>query len=538
MRVVAIRIVVKIKIMKKTIQYIIGCWLMMVTFQSQAQQLPVMHHYVYNPYLYNPSRAGQEEMTKIDFHFKKQWVNMPESPITGILGVDARIPGTDMGVGAMFYMDQMHIINRIGGMASYAYHIPFSKKIPHRLSLGVSLGFIHQRFNFEQATVSNTADLQILLQESEGTAFDFSAGLNYRIHGLNVGISMLQGLNNGLLYLSSGTDNISFVNTRHFIGNASYRFAFGAKKNIYLEPSVLVRFIPEFPVQVEANLMFGWNKVFWLGAGYRSSNNEFSTSAIMATAAVEIGKHVFVAYTFEIGVNDQLNNSLGTQHEFMVGVRFGGSKKLKELEDRIEALETQDSLFKDDIAASKAKEEDLQRQIDSLGNEINDQQDAQDKMSKDMETQSQWLNDKDKEIQSNTKEIERLRELIRENPMQYKKIGSVYFEKGSDELTPETKKVLALIKDAIAQEKSSAMVYLYGNASIEGDQTKNMNLSTERTIAVRKELLRLGVQNEVLVLPMGEENPVEGATENVDEKDRRVDVIIGEKMELGKKGKL
>ena len=155
---------------------------------------------------------------------------MPESPITGILGVDARIPGTDMGVGAMFYMDQMHIINRIGGMASYAYHIPLSKKIPHNLSFGISVGFIHQRFNFEQATVSNPSDLQLLQNESEGVAFDFSGGFNYNIHGLNLGFAMLQGLNNGLLYLSAGTDNISFVNTRHFIGNLSYRFALVPKR--------------------------------------------------------------------------------------------------------------------------------------------------------------------------------------------------------------------------------------------------------------------------------------------------------------------
>ena len=55
----------------------------------------------------------------------------------------------------------------------------------------------------------------------------------------------------------------------------------------------------------------------------------------------------------------------------------------------------------------------------------------------------------------------------------------------------------------------------------------NMTLSTKRTIAVRKELIRLGVQNEVIVLPMGEENPLQGINKNVNKNDRRVDVILG-----------
>lgn len=517
----------------KIINNILGLMLLF-SLQLSAQQLPVLHHYVYNPYLYNPARAGQEDRTKINFHFKKQWVSMPESPVTGALGLDARIPGTDMGVGALFYVDQMHIINRIGGMASYAYHIPFSRKIPHHLSFGISLGFIHQRFNFEQATVANPADVQLLQSESEGVAFDFSAGLNYKLYGLNLGFSMLQGLNNGLLYLSAGSDNISFVNTRHFIGNISYRFELGPKKNIYLEPSALLRFVPNLPLQAEANLMVGWNNLFWIGAGYRSSNNQLSTSALMFTAAVEIKRQVFVGYTFEIGVDGQLNNSLGTQHEFMVGIRFGGDNKLKELEGRIEKLEKQDSLFKEDVAVSRAKEADLQAQIDSLNSQVNDQQNTQMEQGESLRQQGDLLKLKEKEIINNTREIEKLKELIKNNPMMYKKIGSVYFDKGSDKITEDSEKILALIKDAIAQEDKSITVYLYGNASIEGDQTRNMSLSTKRTIAVRKALILIGVPNEVIVLPMGEENPKKGGQSDVNEADRRVDIILGEKKKMGK----
>ena len=67
--------------MKISINFITGCLMLAVFSQVSAQQLPVMNHYLYNPYLYNPARTGQENLTKINFHFKKQWVNMPESPL-------------------------------------------------------------------------------------------------------------------------------------------------------------------------------------------------------------------------------------------------------------------------------------------------------------------------------------------------------------------------------------------------------------------------------------------------------------------------
>ena len=130
--------------------------------------------------------------------------------------------------------------------------------------MGLSLGFIHQRFDFENATVGNTADLQLLQNSSEGLAFDFSAGINYKIHGLNLGISMMQGLNNGFLYMSSTNDNISFINSRHFLGN------FKAKIGINRERSPFV-FTPEMAQVVQEKFQRVKNKKQMITKKYQSS---------------------------------------------------------------------------------------------------------------------------------------------------------------------------------------------------------------------------------------------------------------------------
>ena len=56
-----------------------------------AQQLPVLNHYIYNPYLYNPARTGQQDFGTVSIHFKKQWVAMPNSPFTGAVSLESPI---------------------------------------------------------------------------------------------------------------------------------------------------------------------------------------------------------------------------------------------------------------------------------------------------------------------------------------------------------------------------------------------------------------------------------------------------------------
>lgn len=537
--------------MKKIILSILtvmGC-----VWSIDAQQLPVMNHYIYNPYIYNPARTGHKGYGNININFKKQWVAMPNSPITGVLSGESPIPGTDMGVGMMLYMDQMHIINKVGGLASYAYHIPFSKEFAHRLSVGLSVGFLNQRINFDQATVSNESDPFIADQSASGTIFDFNFGLNYQWKDLNVGVSLLQGLDNmGISYFDPRQD-ITFKNRMHFLANASYRFALGPKKNFFVEPNVLMRVVPNLPVQVEGTVMFGWNEILWAGLGYRSSNKG-NASAFVATLGVEIAKRVFLGYTLDFGVDGNLNASMGTQHEFMIGVKFGRNKvienKLKELDEKLIQLEEKQKIINEQVTKNSSNidsltitQQEIKTTLENKVNEIETQlqeQGGQNTELKDqLETYKSQLDAHNKAIEKNAKDIDELREIVGQSKTKYKKLGSFYFEKSSSNVGTEGTAIANALKEALANEKPDITIYLYGNSSVEGDPVKNMQLSTKRAIAVRKALVEAGITNEIILLPMGAENPMSGDESTVNKADRRVDVIIEEKgTQLKKKGRL
>ncbi|EJF54482.1 Bacteroidetes-specific putative membrane protein [Saprospira grandis DSM 2844] len=488
---------------------------------AKAQQLPVFGHYIYNPYLYNPARTGDQGLGSLNLNIKRQWTSLPYAPLTAAFSAEAPIQNKKMGLGGMLYTDQTHIIRKVGGLASYAYHIPFSEDGSHGLSAGLSLGLVNQRFDFQSADVEDENDPEILGDQAQGTAFDFNMGLNYRWKKLNIGLSMLQGLNNQIRFLDALEREVSYVNTRHFMASAGYEFALGEEKKFFIRPVLMTRIVPGLPLQIEGNLLFGWKQLLWGGFAYRSSNNETATSAIIATVGVNVQKQMFFAYSFEMGADASLNNALGNQHEFMLAYRF------KERKQKNEKLESE-------IEKMKSRELDMLQRMDQQGKGLDSLRQAQAAaaaekagMQEQLKQQASLLTEQQKVMAKNKKDIEELRQAIKEQPMMYDKVGSIYFKQGQAQLTGEEKAKLEALKQVFA-DQPKAMLYLFGNASTDGDPAKNLKLSNERCIVVRKYLINLGLDPmRIMVLPMGEDNSLKG-DDQINPNDRRVDLILSE----------
>ena len=502
-----------------------------------AQQLPVLNHYIYNPYLYNPARTGQLDYGTVSMHFKKQWVAMPNSPFTGAISLESPIKTEklgDMGLGGLLYFDQMHIVDKIGGLGTYAYHIPFekNKEYVHRLSAGMSLGFIYQRFNFPDAIVENLADNQLLPSEGNGVSFDFSAGLDYQWRGLHIGGSMLQGLNTGLQFFNVGDRDVRYVNTRHFMVMASYKHIFSAedkKHPLYLEPYFLGRIIENVPFQAEGNITVGLDGMGWMGVGYRSSNNATLTSAVNVSLGVEVNRNFVFAYSFEIPVDGNLIANMGTQHEFMLAYRFRENPKIKKMEVLMDSTKiVQQQLVK----TISTMEETIKNLADTLHLRIDDHNEKLDEHREDLDEHKQRLDMTDGLIGKNKGEIDELRDMINKQVNKYKKVGEVYFDNGSSSLNAIGNANLDAVYSSISQlesdDNTTVTIYVKGNSSTNGNAKQNLELSMRRATAVRQYLIRKGLDgNKVIIIPMGESDPVSGVDDNKgDSRDRRVDIIF------------
>lgn len=532
--------------MNKTIKSILAAtFLLGTTTAVQAQQLPVMNHYIYNPYLYNPARTGQNNFGSASMHFKKQWTSLPNSPFTGAISVESPVKTPklgNMGLGGMLYVDQMHIITKIGGLATYAYHIPFekNKEYKHGLSAGLSLGFIHQRFNYPDATVENPNDPQLLPTEANGAAFDFSGGIDYQWRGLHVGVSMLQGLNNGLQFFNVNDRSVEYVNARHWNILASYKHLFGAaEKNnrFYIEPSFLGRIIENVPFQAEGNVIAGLDGMGWLGVGYRSSNNATSTAAMIGTIGIEVKRNFMFAYSIEFAVDGQLLANTGTQHEFMLMYRFGDNPKIQEMANKMDSMKIENLQLKEELEKTTTV---IKEKVEKIETEVQNNTNNIEKNTETIRDNQSSIQENGSKIDANKKEIDELRKLLENQPLQYKKVGEVFFDNGSTQVdaagSANLDAVITTIKQMEGQNKE-IKIYVKGNASTNGDAKKNMVLSMERAAKVRQYLIDKGMKGEdIMTIPMGESDPTNGgnASAKGESQDRRVDIIFTEKKLKGR----
>lgn len=528
-------------ILHKIILLGVGCSL---ALSASAQQFPLLNHYAYNPYLYNPARTGQQELGTVAIHVKKQWTALPSSPFSGILALEAPIKTPklgNMGLGGMLYVDQAHLSTNVGGLGSYAYHIPFGDQTQfrHGLSAGLSVGFVNQRFNFPDAIVDNPDDNLLLPSEGSATTFDFNAGLDYQWRTLHVGVSMIQGLNIGLNpALTNDGSGIQYVETRQLLALASYQHFFGnAETNarrFYLKPIVLGRFIEGVPLQMEGNLLFGMEGIGWIGVGYRSSNNAISTSSLDLTLGVEIKQQFIFAYTFSPNFGAAIQNAMGSQHEMTLLYRFGKNKKVEQLDKTVTALQEQNQTLKMTLQENKTR-------TDSIVQVVSSTQERLEKQEITVKEQGEQIRQQQDAINQNKAELEALRKKIEERPLEFKKVGEVFFDLGKSDLSETAKANLDAVEQVLRQSKQrgqQVQIYVKGNASTDGDAQRNMALSMQRAAAVRQYLIQKGLDgNTITIVPMGESDPTKGAAGNASQGesvDRRVDIIFTEQARKGR----
>lgn len=488
----------------------------------QAQQLPVYNLYMLEETLYNPAYVGTDEDVMLNLDFKKHYNQIAGGPVTGWAGFDMPIRNTNIGIGANFYVDNVGARNNIGGGFSYAYHIPFSEEYTHRLSIGLSAGFFHQRFSFQQLTPYQENDPSLNVNNSGATTFDMNAGINYQWKGLFVGFSVPQVLDSRLRFKEGGnpdTESSTSHLRRHYWVHAGYEAAMGKEKNFFLEPSVAMRKIKGIPVQFDANLMFDWDRQVWVGASYKTANTFEKTASFAAIAGFNIKGRMDISYAMDFDFDATERADFGYGHEISMKVRFG--KRFRELEARMDTLEEAVKRNALEIANNGER-------IDSLEDEMDNVKDQVNANTEGIANNASDIN----EINENLTNIfNTVEELMEKSNVAYKEIGSVYFKVDSDKLTDEAKgrldAFIGQIND-LGMRGDEFFIYVAGNASEEAPSDYNMLLSTRRAATVKEYLESKSVGGSIFLLSYGEEAPVVDPqrTEAERAQNRRVDIFI------------
>lgn len=274
-----------------------------------AQQDPLFTQYMFNKLLVNPAYAGSRENFCFDMLNRSQWVNIEGAPETFTFSGHTAMRSKNVGVGFYMFRDKLGPTNNQGFMGTYSYRIFFAKS-----SLAFGLQFGVKYFDFDWNAMK-LKDEDYLFDPTDIRRFtpDANIGVYYQSNRYFFGLSSKQLLQNEYGYSSKDGKSSFSKLTRHFylMGGT----AFPIVDKIVFRPSLMAKFTPNAPLQVDVNASVLFNNYFWVGASYRTGK------AIAFMTEFKIAERLKLGYSYDLYFNELQSFNYGS-HEIRLGFEF------------------------------------------------------------------------------------------------------------------------------------------------------------------------------------------------------------------------
>lgn len=279
---------------------------------SYAQQDPMVSQYMFNGLYLNPAYAGSHKYWTSTFSFRKQWVGFEGSPQTVIGAIDGPLAGQKMGLGLIYFNDQIGVTKQNSILANYAYRIRVSEN--GRLALGISAGISQFSAELTSLTIWDTDDQVFMNNVSSKILPRFGFGIYYTDKNWYAGFSIptLIAYEKGRDF-SLNLNKSSFLN-RHYLLTGGYIFK--VSENVKLKPSVLLKYLPHAPLQADINLGVLIKDMFWIGGSFRSGD------AGVILLEYQSNNYFRIGYAYDLTFSELRRHSSGS-HEIMIGIDFG-----------------------------------------------------------------------------------------------------------------------------------------------------------------------------------------------------------------------
>ncbi len=340
--------------MKKALQnisYLLAATLICLSAETFAQQEGHYLNMASNPFMLNAAAGGLSDVAHIELSSRNQWTGYSGGPRSVLL-----VGHTQLKVGknengglqefnpdnSMLFQSPKRSVGKmkhiVGGKAvydaigpfvktsiygSYAFHLPFTKKINFGAGLGLgwsNLGILQDRVVLYEE--DDAAYNQFLGNTSTQNILDANAGIVFYGEKMFLGLSTTQLLKNSVEF----DDVVTTSNfNRHYFLVAKYNFDLSEQFSI--EPTVVAKYVQNSPFSTDLGARFIYNKASWLAVQYRTSN------AITFQFGTNIVKNIYVSYGFEIATGPLRNATSGT-HELQLGFYIGKNRNVaKEIKE-------------------------------------------------------------------------------------------------------------------------------------------------------------------------------------------------------------
>lgn len=285
----------------RVILFISACFLF--GNKANAQQDEQMSLYMFNQLYLNPAYAGSRNAVSALAVGRFQWVNFDGAPTSQWFSVHAPFLQQSLGAGIHFVNDRIGARTRTAAFADLSGSISLNDK-HDRLAAGISVGADIVGYDFSDMIVNDPND-PYYNSSFSATRPNVGAGLYY--YGERHFIS----LSTPRLFESSASIDtiVQQLNTRHFYLSGGY--VFDLNSVFKLKPSMLIKYTPQAPITIDANISLLMYDQIWAGLMYRY--NEALGINVMYTV-----KNVFsIGYNYDFPINGLRTYQYGSHEVFL-----------------------------------------------------------------------------------------------------------------------------------------------------------------------------------------------------------------------------
>jgi type IX secretion system PorP/SprF family membrane protein len=295
--------------------YLTAFFCLLLSGISQAQQNPMISQYMFNGLFLNPAYAGSHRLMSTTMHHRSQWVGFEGAPTTNIIAFDAMLPDKKNAIGAVLSHDKIGVTSEAELLLNYAYHIKLSGD--HRLSLGLRGGASLYTANLHALSVIDPEDPAYFSNINARLFPKAGFGAFYYSKNAFVGLSIPTLLVYDKERPFNADVNKASIFHRHYFLTGGYIHKLS--EEVKVRPSVLIKYLPQAPVQTDFNLNFLFYDSFWIGGSYRTGESIVGLFEFHTNFGMRIG------YSYDHNFTRIRKFSHGS-HELLIGYEFGRTK--------------------------------------------------------------------------------------------------------------------------------------------------------------------------------------------------------------------
>jgi len=306
--------------MKKILAIVACTASLFVVVEGFGQQLPMYGQYIFNNTILNPAQAGSSSCHEIGILGRHQWIGFEGAPRTYSMYANFRLP-SNLGIAGGIYQDNIGRIKDLTLQGDIAYHLRVSSS--WRFAVGVRAQASHTLVDLTDFVFSDPTDPWY--GKDFGSKLLFNTGIGFLMYDSKtfVGISVPKLLRNSL---ANGTSVGELANEFHLFAYGGTTFQL--TDLMVATPSFLFKHANKSPMQMDFNLVFGYQEFLDFGGLVRSDLYNNRLDAIGLLVGINLGGPWYFGYKYEYPMNDI--NLVSTQvHEVSLKYQWcGGRRKL------------------------------------------------------------------------------------------------------------------------------------------------------------------------------------------------------------------